>query len=108
MGIAQTGRHLKEVSSVFEKCQFLVALFSFGKESHFMQKVLVFGRMSDKIMLCKLWGKVKSVFFNINFAAKMCFRKKKKKKKYLGEMLIFHQVRTNSESDYLFAKHACF
>ena len=75
---------LKEVSSVFEKCQFLLALFFFGKESHFMQKVLVFGRMSDKIMLCKLCGKVNSVFFNINFAAKVCFRQNKKKKKKFG------------------------
>ena len=33
---------LKEVFSVFEKCQFLVALFSFGKKKHFMQKASVF------------------------------------------------------------------
>ena len=41
---------LKEVFSVFEKCQFLVAMFPFGKKFHFMRKVLVFGQRSDKIM----------------------------------------------------------
>ena len=38
---------LKEVSSVFGKHQLLVALFSLGKKKHFMQKVLVFGQMSE-------------------------------------------------------------
>ena len=38
---------LKEVFSVFEICQILVALFPFGKKCHFMQKVLVFGQMSE-------------------------------------------------------------
>ena len=28
-------------------------------------------KYSDKLMLCKLWGKVTSVFVNINFGAKM-------------------------------------
>ena len=68
---------LREVFSVFEKCQFLVALFPFGKKCHFMQKVLVFGQMSEflstviKSSRAKLWGKVTSVFLNINFCAKM-------------------------------------
>ena len=38
---------LKKVSFVFEKCQFLVALFSFGKKCQFMQKALVFGQMNE-------------------------------------------------------------
>ena len=38
---------LRELLSVFEKCQFLVALFPFSKKCHFMQKVLVFGQMSE-------------------------------------------------------------
>ena len=39
---------LKKVSFVFEKCQFLVALFSFEKKkSQFVQKALVFGQMSE-------------------------------------------------------------
>ena len=68
---------LKEVFSVFEKFQILMALFPFGKKCHFMQKVLVFGlnewifKYSDKIMSYKLWSKVTSVFLNINFCAKL-------------------------------------
>ena len=68
---------LKEVFSVFEKCQILMALFLFGKKYHFMQKVLVFGQRSEflstviKSSLAKLWGKVTSVFLNINFCAKL-------------------------------------
>ena len=67
---------LKEVFSVFEKCQILMALFLFGKKYHFMQKVLVFGQMSEflstviKSSRAKLWGKVTSVFLNINFLCK--------------------------------------
>ena len=54
---------LKEVFSVFEKYQILMALFLFGKKYHFMQKVLVFGQMSEflstviKSSRAKLWGK---------------------------------------------------
>ena len=36
-------KFLKEVSSIFEKCQYLVALFSFNKNYYFMQKSSVFG-----------------------------------------------------------------
>ena len=77
---------LREVFSVFEKCQILVALFLFGKKYHFMQKVLVFGQMSEflstviKSSLAKLWGKVTSVFLNINFCAKMSIFGEKKLK----------------------------
>ena len=38
---------LREVFSVLEKCQFQVVLFPFGKKYNFMQKVLVFGQMSE-------------------------------------------------------------
>ena len=68
---------LKEVFSVFEKCQILMALFLFGKKCHFIQKVLVFGQMSEflstviKSSRAKLWGKVTCVFLNINFCAKL-------------------------------------
>ena len=67
---------LKEVFSVFEKCQILMALFLFGKKYHFMQKVFVFGQRSEflstviKSSHAKLWGKVTSVFLNINFLCK--------------------------------------
>ena len=53
-------------------------------------------------MSCKLWGKVTSVSFNINFGAKtsiLC-----QKNENLGEMLTFHAVCTTTEIDYLFAK----
>ena len=76
---------LKEVFSVFEKCQILMALFLFGKKYHFMQKVLVFGQRSEflstviKSSRAKLRGKVTSVFLNINFCAKLNFLGKKLK-----------------------------
>ena len=68
---------LKEVFSVFEKCQILMTLFLFGKKYYFMQKVLVFGQRSEflstviKSSRASLWGKVTSVFLNINFCAKL-------------------------------------
>ena len=68
---------LKEVFSVFEKCQILMALFLFGKKYHFMQNVLVFGQGSEflstviKSNRAELWGKVTIVFLNINFCAKL-------------------------------------
>ena len=89
----------KEVSSVFEKCQFLVALFSFSKKITFYAKSISFWanvwitKYSDRIMSCKLWGKVRSVSVNVNFGAKMSILCKKKKKRktieILGEMLTF-------------------
>ena len=68
---------LKEVFSVLEKCHIMMALFLFGKKYHFMQKVLDFGQRSEflstviKSSRAKLWGKVTSVFLNINFCAKL-------------------------------------
>ena len=104
---------LREVFSVFEKCQFLVALFPFGKKCHFMQKVLVFGQMSeflsisDKIMSCKLWSKVTSVFLNINFCAKMSILGKKKLN-FVRNVDFFKQLCTTTESEHLIGKHAYF
>ena len=83
---------LKEVFSVFKKCQILMALFPFGKKYHFMQKVLVFGQMSEFLVLkssrAKLWGKVTSVFLNINFFLQNC-QFFGKKIKILWEILTF-------------------
>ena len=56
---------LKEVSSVFEKCQFLVALFSFSEKNILYKKRQFLGKW------VKLWVKVTSVSININFGAKM-------------------------------------
>ena len=52
-------------------------LFPFGKKISFYAKSVSFWvnewifKYSDKIMSCKLWSKVTSVFLNINFCAKM-------------------------------------
>ena len=68
------------------KFTFQVALFLFGKKYHFMQKVLVFGQRSEflstviKSCFAKLWGKVTSVFLNINFCAKQSIFWEKKLK----------------------------
>ena len=62
---------------------------------------------SDKIMSCKLWSKVTSVFLNINFCAKMSILGKKNWISW--EMLIFFkEVCTTTESEYLIGKHAYF
>ena len=76
---------LKEVFSVFEKCQILMALFLFVKKYHFMQKVFVFGQMSEflgtviKSSHAKLWGKVTSEVTSI-FCAKLSIFWEKKLK----------------------------
>ena len=60
--------------------------------------MLVFGQMSeflsisDKIMSCKLWSKVTSVFLNINFCAKMSILGKKKKMKFCEKCLLFQTI----------------
>ena len=102
---------LKEVFSVFEKCQILMALFLFGKKYHFMQKVLVFGQRSEflstviKSSRANLWGKVTSVFLNINFCAKLSIFGGKKIK-ILWEILTFSN--NCCECEYLIGKHAYF
>ena len=75
----ETFSFLKKVSFVFEKCQFLVALFSFGKSVNLCKKnkTLGFGEMSEflsaviKSCCANFWCKVTSVSLNINFLAKM-------------------------------------
>ena len=60
---------LREVFSVFEKCQFLVALFPFGKKCHFYAKSVSFWpnkwifKYSDKIISCKHQFLCKTVNF---------------------------------------------
>ena len=101
---------LKEVFSVFEKCQILIALFLFGKKYHFMQKVLVFGQMSEflstviKSSRANLWGKVTSVFLNINFCAKLSIFWKKNLK-FCEKFWLFQTI---VECEYLIGKHAYF
>ena len=46
---------LKGGFSVFEKCQFLVALFCLGKKLHFMQKSSVFGQMTEFLSKVIKW-----------------------------------------------------
>ena len=67
---------LKEVFSVFEKCQILMALFLFGEKYHCMEKLLVFGQMSEflstviKSSRAKLWGKCNECFSQHQFLCK--------------------------------------
>ena len=104
---------LREVFSVFEKWQFLVALFPFVKKCHFMQKVLVFGQMSeffkysDKIMSCKLWSKVTSVFFSTSIFVQKC-QFWEKKLNFVRNVHFFKQLCTTTESEHLIGKHAYF
>ena len=99
---------LKEVFSVFEKCQILMALFLFGKKYHFMQKLLVFGQMSEflstviKSGRAKLWGKC-----NINFCAKMSIFWEKNWN-FVRNFDFFKQLCSTSECEYLIGKHAYF
>ena len=103
---------LREVFSVFEKCQFLIALFPFGKKCHFYSKSVSFWpnewifKYSDKIMSCKFWSKVTSVFLNINFCAKMSILGKKLN--FVRNVDFFKQLCTTTESEHLIGKHAYF
>ena len=58
----------------------------YAKSVSFWPKEWIF-EYSDKIMSCKLWSKVTSVFLNINFCAKMSILGKKNWISW--EMLIF-------------------
>ena len=104
---------LKEVFSIFEKYQILMALFLFGKKYHFMQNVLVFGQMSEflstviKSSRAKLWGKVTSVFLNINFCAKMSVLGKYNWSS-VRNVDFLKLLCTTTESEYLIGKHAYF
>ena len=105
---------LKEVFSIFEKCQILMALFLFGKKYHFMQKVFVFGQMSEflstviKSIHAKLWGKVTSDFLNINFLCKTVNFWGKKIEIFVRNFDFFKQLCSTSECEYLIGKHAYF
>ena len=94
-------------------CFWKVALFPFVKKSHFMQKVLVFGQMSEflstviKSSRAKLWGKVTSVFLNINFCAKLSIFWEKNWN-FVRNFDFFKQLCSTSECEYLIGKHAYF
>ena len=68
---------LKEISSVFESVNFRWRCFLLVKNNILYAKIVSFwanewiSKYSDKIMSCKLWGKITSVSVNINFGAKM-------------------------------------
>ena len=64
-------------------------------------------KYSDKIMSCKLWSKVTSVFLNINFCAKMSIFGKKKLN-FVRNVDFFKQLCTTTESEHLIGKHAYF
>ena len=63
-------------------------------------------KYSDKIMSCKLWSKVTSVFLNINFCAKMLILGKKMN--FVRNVDFFKQLCTTTESEHLIGKHAYF
>ena len=104
---------LKELFSVFEKRQILMALFPFGKKYHFYAKSVSFWpnewifKYSDKIMSCKLWSKVTSVSLNINFCAKLSILGEKNWI-LLVNVDFFKQLCTTAESEHLIGKHAYF
>ena len=95
---------LKEVFSVFEKCQILMALFLFGKKYHFMQKVLVFGQMSEflstVIKSCRANFGVKCrVFFSTSIFVQKCqFWGKKiefRKKCWFFQTIVHYNLKVN-------------
>ena len=64
-------------------------------------------KYSDKIMSCKLWSKVTSVFLNINFLCKNV-NFGKKKLNFVRNVDFFKQLCTTTESEHLIGKHAYF
>ena len=103
---------LREIFSVFEKCQLLVALFPFGKKCHFMQKLLVFGQMSEflstVIKSCRANFGVKSrVFFSTSILCKKV-NFGKKKINFVRNVDFFKQLCTTTESEHVIGKHAYF
>ena len=69
---------LKEISSVFESVNFWWrCILLVKKKTNFYAKIVSFWanewiyKSSDKIMSCKLGGKITSVSVNMNFGAKM-------------------------------------
>ena len=84
---------LKEVSSVFEKCQFLVAFISFSKKITFYAKRVSFGQMSEflstVVECCANFEAKWHVFLSISILVQKCQFCAKKKNEILGEMLTF-------------------
>ena len=108
--LAEILSFLKEVFSVFEKCQILTALFPFGKKCHFMQKVLVFGQRSEflstVIKSCRANFGVKwRVFFSTSIFVQKC-QFWEKKLNFVKNVDFFKQVCTTTESEHLIGKHA--
>ena len=68
-------------------CFLLVKITFYAKSVRFWANEWI-TKYSDKIMSCKLWGKVTSVSVNINFGGKMSILCKNKME-ILGEMLTF-------------------
>ena len=86
---------LKEISSVFESVNFWWRYFLLVKNNILCKNVGFWAyewisKNSDKIMSCKLWGKIASVSVNINFGAKMLIFCKKKRKKFWEKCWLFH------------------
>ena len=84
---------LKGGFSVFEKCQFLVALFCLGKKLHFMQKASVFGQMTEFLSKVIKWCHANfeakwQVFLSISILVQKC-QFCAKRIEILGEMLTF-------------------
>ena len=90
----QWSTHNEKINNLFWKCKFFGYVSFTGKSENLVETAQSFwanewiSKYSDKIMLCKLWGKVTSVSININFGRKMSILCKKKIE-ILGEMLTF-------------------
>ena len=86
---------LKEISSVFESDNFWWRCILLVKNNILCKNVSFWAyewisKNSDKIMSCKLWGKITSVSVNINFGAKMLILCKKKIMKFWEKCWLFH------------------
>ena len=97
----------------FWKVSVFGGVFPFVKKCHFMQKSVSFWpnewifKYSNKIMLCKLWSKVTSVFLNINFCAKMSILSKNNWSS-VRNVDFLKLLCTTTESEYPIGKHAYF
>ena len=104
---------LKEVFSVLEKCQILMALFIFGKKYHFYAKSVSFWpnewifKYSGKIKSCKTLGKSNECFSQHQFLCKTV-NFLGKKIEILRNFDFFKQFCSTSECEYLIGKHAYF
>ena len=78
----------------------------YAKSVSFWPKEWIF-KYSDKIMSCKLWSKVTSVFLNINFCAKMSILGKNNWSP-VRNVEFLKLLCTTTESEYLIGKHAFY